>query len=88
MMADKRTIEFYDGAADRYDSFVGDAGPDAHLRAFMDLLPARARVLDLAAARRVHRRICVTLGSGRTLSMRLTGWWPLPTKPTTSARAS
>ena len=58
-MVDKQTIAFYDGAADRYDSLTATGKPDAHLRAFMDLLPKGARVLDLGcgpARASVHMR--------------------------------
>lgn len=44
---DPRTIAVYDARARDYDSLFGRDRPDRHLQAFIDLLPARARVLDL-----------------------------------------
>ena len=46
-MADARTIAFYDGAADRYDALTNKGAPDQDLSAFIALMPAGARVLDL-----------------------------------------
>ncbi|MEJ6399275.1 class I SAM-dependent DNA methyltransferase [Yoonia sp. 208BN28-4] len=58
-MVDAKTIHFYDTAADRYDNLTKRGAPDAHLLAFMDLLPEGADVLDLGcgpARASVHMR--------------------------------
>ncbi len=58
-MPDEKTIQFYDGAAQRYASFVKAPKADQHLIDFMSLLPAGARVLDLGcgpAQASVHMR--------------------------------
>ncbi len=46
-MPDKKTIAFYNNAADRYAEFTHTGEADAHLQAFMALLPAGGQVLDL-----------------------------------------
>lgn len=46
-MVDKRTIAFFDSAADRYANLTQTGTPDERLQAFMELLPEGAKVLDL-----------------------------------------
>jgi len=46
-MSDKDTIAFYDQNAGDYLKVADPGKPDAHLRAFMDVLPKAGRVLDL-----------------------------------------
>jgi trans-aconitate methyltransferase len=47
-MADKETLSVYDAKAAEYDArFSGKGGPDAQLRAFLDRVPAKARLWDL-----------------------------------------
>ncbi|MEM8979888.1 MAG: class I SAM-dependent methyltransferase [Pseudomonadota bacterium] len=48
-MSDDETISVYNAQAARYETMVSNDAPDRHLRAFMDALPARAKVLDLGA---------------------------------------
>ncbi len=58
-MVDAKTIAFYDGAADKYANLTSTGEADARLLAFMALLPAGARVLDLGcgpARASVHMR--------------------------------
>lgn len=59
MKPDEKTIAFYDGAAQRYDSQFQSDTPSAYLIAFMALLPAGGAVLDLGcgpARSSVHMR--------------------------------
>lgn len=46
-MVDKKTIAFYDSAAERYANLMHRGSPDESLNAFIALLPENARVLDL-----------------------------------------
>ena len=58
-MVDARTIAFYDTAASRYDNLTAKGSADAHLVAFIDLLPAGGHILDLGcgpARASVHLR--------------------------------
>lgn len=48
-MTDERTIKTYTERVQDYASTFAPSEPDRHLRAFMNRLPARARVLDLGA---------------------------------------
>ncbi len=47
MSTDRRTLDFYDGAARDYAAQVEVGGAEADLRAFIGALPAGGRVLDL-----------------------------------------
>lgn len=47
MSADAETLRVYDDRADAYAAMVEAQGPGQALRAFLDLLPDRARILDL-----------------------------------------
>ncbi len=58
-MPDKKTIAFYDTAAERYAKLTETGSPSEHLVAFMQMLPADAAVLDLGcgpARASVHMR--------------------------------
>lgn len=58
-MPDPKTIAFYDNAAERYANLTDTGRPSDMLLAFMGLLPAAARVLDLGcgpARASVHMR--------------------------------
>ncbi len=47
MTADRRTLAVYEARAADYADTFRTRAPDAHLRGFINALPARARVLDL-----------------------------------------
>ena len=58
-MPDRKTISFYDTAAERYASVFESGTPSAQLIEFMSLLPENAEVLDLGcgpARASVHMR--------------------------------
>lgn len=58
-MSDKETIDVYNARVDQYVGSFGQDVPSEDLRAFMELMPAKARVLDLGcgpATASVHMR--------------------------------
>ena len=62
-MSDRETLNVYAAKAQDYDTRFGrEKGPGSHLQAFMDVLPAGGRVLDLGCGTGAAARHLVAAG--------------------------
>ena len=61
-MTDKKTISVYDARAGDYERRFSSAAPDAHLSAFLKLLPTGASVVDLGCGTGSATRHLVAAG--------------------------